>query len=569
MPARRPAARERRLPDWLAGALAVLAIAAGTLLAFTKELPFAGGYELKAVFSQVQGLTAGSPVRIAGVEVGEVTEVEPLAASGAGEASGATASAPGAPPGEGAAAERPGLVVVTMEIDERGRPIGADATLRLRPRLFLEGNYFLDLRPGTPAAAEAADGHTIPLTNTSVPVQLDQVLSTLESGVRADLQATLRELGDALARHGGARGLRTLARASAHGYEWGARVNQALLGTEPHDLSELVGNLQRVVSALGRDEGALQGLVGNLNALAGALARQAGALERSLAELPSTIEAAGPALAALNASLPAARAFAREALPGVEALPPSLDAGIPLLDEASGLLSRRELGGVLAELRPTVPRLGRLARGTIPFLGEARALSSCFNEVVIPWSHLTVPDPETPATGSIFEETSYGLVGISGESRSADANGPYARVLVGTGSNFVVFPPFDGTGDEVVGVTPLPILGARPSLESSAKTPFRRDVACEANEPPDLDSGQAAPPPEQGSLAGPEAPIALGAGRQGLVDSAAARLERAERLAGSGERAGRARRLVRGALADLERALAGALGWESLLGVGP
>ena len=114
---------------------------------------------------------------------------------------------------------------------------------------------------------------------------------------------------------------------------------------------------------------------------------------------------------------------------------------------------------------------------------------------MIPWANSTVPDPESPAGGRIFEETSYGLVGINGESRSLDGNGPYARVLGGGGVNTVVFPPFGGARDSVVGVTPLPILGARPALDSSLKTPFRPDVRCETNEPPDLESGDAAPPP--------------------------------------------------------------------------
>ena len=45
-----------------------------------------------------------------------------------------------------------------MEISDEGLPIHQDATMSLRPRLFLEGNLFVDLRPGTPAAPDAPDG---------------------------------------------------------------------------------------------------------------------------------------------------------------------------------------------------------------------------------------------------------------------------------------------------------------------------------------------------------------------------------------------------------------------------
>ena len=38
--------------------------------------------------------------------------------------------------------------IVTMEIDDKGLPIHKDATAKIRPRIFLEGNFFVDLQPG-------------------------------------------------------------------------------------------------------------------------------------------------------------------------------------------------------------------------------------------------------------------------------------------------------------------------------------------------------------------------------------------------------------------------------------
>ena len=69
--------------------------------------------------------------------------------------------------------------------------------MKLRPRLFLEGNLFVDLKPGSPNAPEADDGHTFPVGQTAVAVQLDQVLTTLQADVRADLQILLDEFGNA------------------------------------------------------------------------------------------------------------------------------------------------------------------------------------------------------------------------------------------------------------------------------------------------------------------------------------------------------------------------------------
>ena len=67
-------------------------------------------------------------MRIAGVDVGEVTSVD---------------AHRGRP-------RRP--AVVTMSINSNGLPIHADATAKIRPRIFLEGNFYVDLQPGTPSA---------------------------------------------------------------------------------------------------------------------------------------------------------------------------------------------------------------------------------------------------------------------------------------------------------------------------------------------------------------------------------------------------------------------------------
>ena len=69
-------------------------------------------------------------MRIAGVEVGKVTKVEPLHEGCEG-------------------------ALVTMRIDKHGLPLHDDATFAIRPRIFLEGNFFVDLSPGSPSAPVA------------------------------------------------------------------------------------------------------------------------------------------------------------------------------------------------------------------------------------------------------------------------------------------------------------------------------------------------------------------------------------------------------------------------------
>ena len=553
---------DRRVPNWVIGILAIAAAVGSVLFAFTGELPWSKGHEIQAVFPRVQGLNVDSPVRIAGIDVGTVTAVEHAD------------PAPGSDdedPGE--SDEIPaGATKVTVELSDEALPVHEDATMRIRPRLFLEGNYFIELQTGSPSAGELEEGGTIPYANTSSPVQLDEVLTSLQSDVRKDLQGALDQLGGALVDEGGSQGLREIARSAGGAAKQTAIVNEALLGEKPGDLSGLIRNLGRVTAALSRNEPALQGLVSNSNDVAGALAAEGDALERSVAELPGTLDTALPTLEALNSSLPPARAFAREALPGTRALPPALDAATPLLAQVRGLVSKSELRGALGDLRPTIPRLASLTGDTTTLLEEVRALSSCFNEIVIPWAQSTPVDPETPANGPIYKETSWGLTGISGESRNFDGNGPWARVLGASGPNFATLPPLEGSSDQVIGMSPFPLLGARPSLASSAHTPFRRDVACEKNDPANLDSGQAAAPPEQGQMPRLAGDVDLTGVQQDAIDQAAADLDRARELAAGDDRSAgdlrRASSLSEEAMGEVEATLAEALGWQDLLELG-
>ena len=87
-----------------------------------------------------------------------------------------------------------------MEIESRGLPLHSDATVKIRPRIFLEGNWFVELQPGSPSTKTLSSGATLPSTQSSDPVQLDQVLDALNTDTRANLQDFLIGYGDGLTR---------------------------------------------------------------------------------------------------------------------------------------------------------------------------------------------------------------------------------------------------------------------------------------------------------------------------------------------------------------------------------
>ena len=121
-------------------------LVAASFYAFTKSVPWADPYTVEAVFPSAANIRPASPVRIAGVNVGKVTGIEHIQSSDAEQVT-AQAGTTDDPESEDVPAT---ATVVTMELEESALPLHEDATMKLRPRLFLEGNLFVDLKPGTP-----------------------------------------------------------------------------------------------------------------------------------------------------------------------------------------------------------------------------------------------------------------------------------------------------------------------------------------------------------------------------------------------------------------------------------
>ena len=67
-----------RLSAFGVGLIALVLIAVGTFLAFSKDIPFTTFYELEARFDNAPPIQKGQAVRIAGVDVGRVSGVESL-----------------------------------------------------------------------------------------------------------------------------------------------------------------------------------------------------------------------------------------------------------------------------------------------------------------------------------------------------------------------------------------------------------------------------------------------------------------------------------------------------------
>src|SRR5262249_44538162 len=157
----------------------------------------------------------------------------------------------------------------------KGLPLHDDATFAIRPRIFLEGNFFVDVTPGSTSAPKVDSGHTFPVQQTKTPVQLDQVLTALQSDMRDDLKVLLREYSTALEGKG-AQGYNDSIPYWKPAYRDTAIVTDAALGEGDHDLSQYIDSGGATAAALDRNRGQLKSLITDFDTFAGALARQNG-----------------------------------------------------------------------------------------------------------------------------------------------------------------------------------------------------------------------------------------------------------------------------------------------------
>lgn len=466
---------------WFFGLLLAGLLAIGLYLAFAKELPFTGkGYEITATFENAATLRSTSPVRIAGVNVGKVTDLE----------------------ADGDA------VNVTFTVDDAGRPIHTDAEVELRPRLFLEGNWFLDLTPGSPSAPELEAGGDIPITQTFTAVQLDEVLTALQAPQRRGLQRLLEGYGTALTyepteaddvdQDPSVRG-ETAAESLNDSFRYGgaagrgtAIVNTALLGENPGDLAGFIRGFGATFGKLADREAELSDLITNFNIFTGALAAESANLSRTLEELAPTLEQAEPSLAALNDALPAVRALAIESQPAIEELPATIAAANPWLNQTRALLHRNELGKLAKLLRDAAPGLAQTTTASKDFFKQQILLARCTSNVLIPTGDVVINDDWSTAQPN-YNEFLYTITNLNGSVQGFDGNGPYLRIQSGGGPQLVEGPVPGGTGGNAVnfsnvietpdGIQPV-VPGALP--------PFRMDFPCKKNPVPALNGPAAA-----------------------------------------------------------------------------
>ena len=231
----------------LVGAVTVLVIIVAVFLSYqaNQGLPFVPTYRISATLPNANTLIPGNEVRIGGIRVGQIQDVEPVTEEVIVPETGETVVTTAAK--------------VDMELISDLDPLPVDSQVIVRARSAL-GLKYLELKRGD--SDEGFDaGATMPITAaTPEPVEIDEVFNTFDDPTRAAIQVNLTEFGNALAGRG-------------------QSLNAAI-----GDLRPLVENLEPVMRNLASADTNLSGFVRGLAAAAAEVApvaqQQGAALRR-------------------------------------------------------------------------------------------------------------------------------------------------------------------------------------------------------------------------------------------------------------------------------------------------
>ncbi|WP_040600915.1 MlaD family protein [Patulibacter medicamentivorans] len=446
----------------LAGIVVIVLAAIAVVAIMLKDsLPGSTPQRLSAVVEDLASLKPGAPVRVAGVTVGKVVAVD----GGPGRTS-----------------------IVRMELDDPAPPVRRDAELKIRPRIFLEGNFLVDLHPGTPGQPAMPQDGTIPISGTTVAVQVDKVVGSFPTATRRRLQETIQGFGNGISSDATVLAMRSAISDSPTALRTGALLAEATRGERPGDLTGLVRSVAALSDALVPHVVQLRGAVRGLDRTMGAFAGERVALRAAVRQLPATLERSDGLTRAMAGALPGVRQIADELLPGVRATPATIDAARPWVASARVLAGRPALGGWVREMRAAVPDLIRFADDGVESLPGVDEIAKCVADVIVPAGNVEIRDGRFSLGVENFKGFWYGISGAAGESQNFTGSGNYSRVAIGLGPSLLQFGA-DGTlGQLAPGATDAAV-GVRP-VRPARRPPYRDDVRCSTQPVPDPNSAE-------------------------------------------------------------------------------
>ncbi len=153
----------------LIGALTLLVVIVAVFLAYNANqgLPFVPTFDARAELEGGQNLVASNDVRVGGFRVGAVDRITPKVDPETGKT----------------------IAVVHMKLDKKVEPIPIDTRVAVRPRSNL-GLKYIEMTLGRSKTA-LKPGDTLPLAQSTTPVELDEYFSTFNEEMRENTQTAL------------------------------------------------------------------------------------------------------------------------------------------------------------------------------------------------------------------------------------------------------------------------------------------------------------------------------------------------------------------------------------------
>ncbi len=328
-------------------------------------VPFVGQsfYVLNAPVSAVSGVLPGQgqAVTVSGVTIGEISGVS----------------------------LKQGQPIVTMKIDPQySDRIYSNATVLLRPKTGL-ADMVAQLDPGSAhGGTRLHTGATLAAANTLPTVNLDEVLSQLDTDTRAELMTLVSNAGQALSGDGGQelgnvfRDLEPLSR--------DVLKASRLISQRSTELTTLMGNLSKIATTLGDNETELTSFVRGNAGVWHAFATQDSNLTQAIKLLPSTLRTTNTALTRATKLGNTARPTLSELMPTARALGPTLSDLRPFFEQTTPVL-RQQLRPFSVKAQPTAkvlaPATERLAKATPGLTTLAHELNNIVNELAFKPAH--------------------------------------------------------------------------------------------------------------------------------------------------------------------------------------
>ncbi|HEX7301104.1 MAG TPA: MlaD family protein [Solirubrobacteraceae bacterium] len=302
----------------LVGAVTTLVVIVAVFLAYNANdgLPFVPTRQLDVLVVNGANLVNGNEVRSGGFRVGVVSDMAPVML----------------PDGKVGAK-------LTLKLDRKLGAVPVDSRVVIRPRSAL-GLKYVELDTGR-SKKVFADGATMPVSQSTVPVELDEVFNMFDAPTRRAAQGNLEGFGDALVGRGADLHRTIEVAPPLLGHLGSVMSNVADPRTDLRSFFKELGDAARVVAPVSRTNARL---FTSMADTFGALARDPEALKDTIAGTPPTLAAGTSSLrvqrpfldhtAALSRDLDAAATELRAALPPVNA---ALRTGTPVQGRSPAL----------------------------------------------------------------------------------------------------------------------------------------------------------------------------------------------------------------------------------------